>query len=249
MKITHANQHSWIKSISENLLDNYGKSDRKRINKTLESLEKHGITWEFSIANEAFFKWFTPLYTNELESKNSDRIHDVYSKTVGKEGSVLTYKTLTLFENKTPIGGCVFSCWKDRYSISYRMFKPQWENDSRIASPALFGEYLMDEHTLSNKKIKLVHGQDRNPYGLFSSIGVANFKLAVGCRARLPVKYDEVTTDIDSLDQDTLILHLPKFGKEITEATLILVKNEISKYEQLFSHNTKIHINLIDNQT
>jgi hypothetical protein len=246
MVITHANQHLWMKNISFNALTNYGTSDQKRITKALLLLEENEITYEFSSANDLFFEWFTPLYTHSLQAKNSDRIHDIYSNTLGKSDSVLQHKTLTLYQSNKPIGGCIFSCWKDRYSISYRMFNPTWNTPSKIASPALLGEYLLDVFAYEHDKNILIHGQDRNPYGVFSAIGVANFKLAVGCNPKLPTTYEINVTETETVNQDTLIFHLPDSGRTISEATLILHNNDVSKYSQLFSYEDRLKINIIN---
>lgn len=242
MKITHANKHQWVKYITADCLQNYGKSDKKRITKALDSLAEHNIEYRFEIANDVFFDWFTPLYTSSLLAKNSDAIYDVKAATVGKPNTILIHKTLTVLQDGVPVGGCIFSTWKDRYSIAFRMFRPSWSTPLRIASPALLGEYFLDQYSFENNKKLLIHGEDRNPYGIHSAIGVANFKLAVGCYPQLPVTYTTVETDTDNLAQDTLLLHLPNSGKRITESTLVITTNSTTQYDQLRSYQDRINI-------
>lgn len=242
MNITYANAHSWIKTITDDLLQNYGSSDKKRIRKALESVTELGITHEIAPANEDFFSWFTPMYEKTIRSRNNPNPRDVYRTTVGKEDTKLTYKALTIKQHGEPVGGAIFSLRKSRISIAYRIFNSTWNQGNKIASPALYGEYLLDHYSQQCGFNTLVHGQDRNPYGVNSAIGLATFKLAVGCFPKLPPTYELQQLNVDDITYDILVLHSPDTGNLITEATLFTKKEYLEKYTQLLSYQERLLI-------
>ena len=175
-------------------------------------------------------------------NKRNPNIANVKELTVGNADSKLAYKTLTLFENGQPIGGCIFSDRTDRFSIAYRMFNSRWSQDERIAGPALYGEYLLDMYSIENCKDRLTHGQDRNPYGLNSAIGLAIFKLSIGCYPKIPKERTIEILDTDHLSQDVLVLLPPQSGNQIIEANLYTKKDNIRKYEQLFNYSDRLTV-------
>lgn len=246
MKIEYANHHSWFKPVATEPMRNYGSSDQKRLRKALAQASELGISHEFEPAAPEFYEWFVPMYTSSISSKNNPKLANVYEMTLGNPHSKYNLFTLTLRERGVPVGGCIFSDRGTHYSISYRIYQSNWQQDTKIASPAFYGEYLLDAHSLENQKEKLVHGQDRNPYGVNSAIGLAIFKLAVGCSAKLPPTHERLTLDTDSVEVDTLVLHYPASEKQITEATLIAIPDTIQRYQQLFTYDERLHINVTE---
>ena len=246
MLLTHASHHSWNKVIKDNCLKNYGKNDRKRLTKSLPLISSLGISHEFKKADDSFFEWFVPKYSETISQKNNPLVFDVRGTTINKVGKKALYRTLTIWQNDTIVGGCIFSCWKERYAIAYRIFDKDWPNKEVPAGPALYGEYLMDELSKSRHKIKLTHGLDRNPYGINSSIGLAIFKLSTGCSAQLRDNHlEKFEIDTDKLNTDTLILHYPETGTQITEATLVSTEENLVKYSQLFTYADRLKVNTV----
>lgn len=246
MVITHASHHSWFKETAADSLSHYGKSDKKRLSRAIIDAPLHNIKAVFAKADETFFEWFIPLYNETITQKNNPLVFDVRGTTVDKPGKNSVYKTLTLLQGEKIVGGCIFSCWEERYSIAYRIFSKDWPDYSLTANPALYAEYLMDEYTRTHEKATLSHGLDRNPYGINSSIGLAMFKLSVGCKAKLRHNHlEKFALDTDSLTTDTLVLHYPETGELITEATLVCNEQNLKKYEQLFSYGDRLKINTI----
>jgi len=246
MIITHASHHSWYKDIKEDVLQHYSKSDRKKLEKTIRATITANVVAEFKKADEDFFAWFIPLYNETISKKSSPNLYDVRGTTVDKTDGIYYYKTLTLKQNGIIIGGCIFSCWKGRYSIAYRIYLRDWPSTILPASPSLYGEYLMDDYTKSHNKQILTHGLDRNLYGIHSAIGLAMFKLSAGCQAKLRIKHlEKYQIDTDKVQTDVLVLHYPDSGEEITEATLVCLEDNQSKYVQLKNYSERLKINTI----
>lgn len=246
MFITHASHHSWFKQTAEDSLTHYGKSDQKKLTRAIGEAPLHGVRAVFTRADESFFEWFIPLYNKTISQRNNPLLFDVRGTTVDKPDKKSVYKTLTLWQGDTIVGGAIFSCWAERYSIAYRIYDRNWPNHQLAANPALYGEYVMDEYTRSRHKTTLTHGLDRNPYGINSSIGLAIFKLSVGCSAKLRHNHLETfQLDTDTLTTDTLVLHYPDSGDLITEATLVCSEQNLNKYTQLFTYEDRIKINTI----
>ena len=246
MIITHASHHSWYKNVKADSLQQYSKSDRKKLEKTIRLAQSAGVVAEFKTVNEDFFEWFIPLYNQTISQKKSPNLYDVRGTTSGKTDGVYYYKTLTLKQDGVIVGGCIFSCWKGRYSIAYRIYERDWHGTSLSASPALYGEYLMDDYAQSHHKLILTHGLDRNLYGLNSSIGLAMFKLSVGCQAKLRLNYlEKYQIDTDQVHTDVLVLHYPETGEDITEATLVCLEENQPKYVQLKNYHQRLKINTL----
>lgn len=246
MVIIHASHHSWFKNISDDCLKNYGKSDMKKLIRTINEAPQSGVKVVFGKADHTFFEWFMPKHKEAISKKFNPLLLDVRGTTIEKPGKKSIYKTLTLWQKDKIVGGCIFSCWQERYSIAYRIYDRNWPHHTLAASPALYGEYLLDEYTRSRKKNTLTHGLDRNPYGINSSIGLAIFKLSVGCNAKLRHNHlEKIELDTDQITTDTLVLHYPKHDEIIKEATLICAKQNLERYTQLFIYEDRIKVNTL----
>lgn len=245
MEIKYATKYVWLKEYNEKeLLCHYLKSDQKKIKKILNRIDELRITYVIEDASETFFSWFQTFYENKINEKKNAKICNVLEETMGRPGRSLTYKTLTIYQGKEIVGGCIFSDRGDYFSIAYRAFNYEWHKASQIASPSVFAEYIIDQYSIQSGKKKLVHGQDRHPYGLNSSIGLAVFKLSVGCKPMLPKNYTTASIETTLYTSDVLIFELPKEDQVVKTIHLILKENESNKYAQLlkFTENFDIKI-------
>lgn len=238
----------WQKSISEDILQSFGSNGKSKITALLKKHQEYGISYTFEPLQENFFDWFIPLYTHRIESKTTPRVHDVYTKTFVNPPHHFPYVSLTLKEAGVPIGGTIFSVREDRVSIAFRAFGPKWQHNTNRCSPALFGEYLVDEYTKSLGLAQLIHGSDTNIYGEHLDIGVAIFKLSVGCN---PILLPEsVFTSIDTADivSTKLVFCTPHQGTKINEAVWYTTADNLKKYEQLLKYPDRVTVtvNLID---
>ncbi len=204
------------------------------------------ISTAIETPKEDFFDWFIPMYQQTIHAKDNAQVYDVKGTTVDKLNSKYQYETLTVYENNQPVGGCIFSIRPTKLSIAYRIFNRSWGQKNIATSPAIFGEYKLDEYAFAQGKSHVVHGIDRNPYGVNSAIGLCIFKLAVGCRCKIPsTPFTVATISPDEVTQDQLILHLPQNSKRITQASLLVEPTSEHKYEQLFKYPERLQVKTI----
>ncbi|OGG65823.1 hypothetical protein A3I99_00045 [Candidatus Kaiserbacteria bacterium RIFCSPLOWO2_02_FULL_45_11b] len=242
----YANKHRWVKRIHPDILPDFGKSGIKKISQLLAKLGDTNISYKFSPLDEDFFTWFTPQYEKQVGSKKNFSGHNVIAKTLHRENKIFPYFSLTVFESDTPVGGVIFTLRKNRLSIAFRVFKPSWDKNPTVrCSPALLAEYLLARHALDNNLEYLAHGVDKNPYGLNASIGLAIFKLSVGCRPEIYFNHEIKDFNTAEYSTDTLVFEYKTGSKVIEEATLMTTLENLPKYEQLMKYEHLLKIKTV----
>lgn len=247
MLIRYASRHRWIKTIHPDILPDFGKNGSKKITRLLNRAAERNISYIFAPLEESFFTWFKPLYDNQVAVKNNFSERDIIANTLYNRTSKYPCYSLTILENDLPVGGAIFSLRPNRLSIIYRVFMSSWRESLDLrCSPALFAEYLLSQHALQHNLPNLVHGRDKNPYGINAAIGLAAFKLSVGCHPELQKTHDvhEFDTEGD-YTVDTLVLKLPDDSRVIKEAYLITTENNFPKYDQLMKYEKLLKINTV----
>lgn len=245
MKVTYASHHKWTRLIHEDLPKILGRNNTYRLRTTLKNIENTIITHEFAPLTDETLEWFQPLYQEAISSKSNPKLFDIRGTTIGK-GSKFKYFSLTLFENGRPIGATIFSERNSILSIAYRIYPNSWTENNLPANPSLYAEYLMNEYGLAGGFKTLSHGRDRNPYGTNSHIGLAIFKLSLGCTAGLPTSgYGVNTLDLGTIDQDILVLKYPTEGTQITDAILYASAESMPKYEQITKYPDRLLVETI----
>ncbi len=156
--------------------------------------------------------------------------------TVYKKDTPYSYYALILKEDGIPIGATIFSERKHTLSIAYRIYPNSWTMGSMQANPSLYTEYLINMYAAERGFTMISHGRDRNPYGPNSYVGLAGFKLSIGCAAYIPLKSIPVEEfDTDNAQCDTFIFEYPQEGRRITKGYLICSEEMCERYMQ----NTK----------
>ncbi len=245
MQIDFATKHRWERPITQDFISDLGKNNRARLKSTLSKLPNLPITFEITPLTTEDFTWFTPLYTSIIGEKSNPKLFNIQENTLDKN-SPYEYKILTLQENGKNIGATIFSLRKQKISIAYRAYGNHWPESQLQASPSLYTEYLINQYGLENNLNLLSHGQDRNPYGLNSDIGLAIFKLSVGCSPFLPRgKYEIKTIDLTTVKTDILIFTLPPDGNKITDGLLYVKAENQDKYNQLTKYPEQIKIEIL----
>lgn len=241
-----SNKHRWIKQIHPDILPDFGKSAVKKITQLLAQVDDTNISYNFSPLDEDFFTWFTPQYENQVGSKKNFSGHNVIAQTLHRENKLRPYFSLTILEEDKPVGGVIFVLRKNRLSVAFRVFKNTWDkNPTFRCSPSLFAEYLLAQHALLNNLQKLAHGVDKNPYGLHASIGLAIFKLSVGCHPEVCTNNEVAEFDTTKYLTDTLVFEYPPDSRIIKDATLITTSENFPKYEQLFKYQHLLKVKTI----
>ena len=221
MQVTYPSHHQWLKNISAGPEIDFSGSVAQKIHAALPHLNKHGVTYSIKPLSEDFLKDFMPMYRTEIGTKPNALMQDVPEKTLYNKEAKYPYFCFSLEESGVFVGGAIFSVRPDRVAFAYRVFNNSWTTAKLRASPALIGEYAVAQYACSLGCIYLSHGKDRNPYGLNANIGLATFKLSVGCRPSALGEFEVLTMDTDTLTEDCLILELPKEGSKIEKAYLV----------------------------
>ena len=247
MQVTFPSHHVWLKDISEAIDTNFSGRAAKKINASLPLLSDAGVTYSIKPLNAAFFVDFSPLYTQNIGSKRNSLLVDIQAKTLNNRESMFPYFCLSVSENDNFIGGTIFSFRTDRVSFAYRTFTNEWITAKLKASPALIGEYLIAGFASRHGKKFLSHGKDRNPYGLNTAIGLAGFKLFVGCSPSVGVvgTYEIRTLDTDKITEDCFVLELPKEGRAITKAYLVTSPENLEKYIQVTKYPDQLTVEVL----
>ena len=248
MNIAYSPFVRWIKPVVAEPETLYGKKNQKRIRSTLARVSEHEIEHEFRPLDEAFLEWFTPLYEETIGAKQNAAVHDLHKMTLGNTESLSEYWCLTLTQSGAYIGGTIIGVREDKIMIAYRTYQQKWNGELTLqGNPSLYTEYLASAWAYELGKDFISHGKDRNPYGMNAAIGLAIFKLSVGCKAYiLEESKDYLREEIDTttIGEDSLILHYPEHGDEILEATLLCTQETEMKYSQLTGYTEQLRVNI-----
>jgi hypothetical protein len=244
MQVSFPSHHSWLKDISAGIEIDFSGRAAKKIHASLPLLEASNITYTIEPLSGAFFADFMPLYTAHIGGKQNSLLHDVEEKTLHKVSS-FSYYSFSLRENGVFIGGTIFSLRTDRISYAYRAFQTDWTDARLKASPAMIGEYVVAQFASEQGKQFLSHGKDRNPYGLNAAIGLATFKLSVGCKASVSKGAEVRTIDTDTITEDCLILTMPEEGTSITKAYLVTTPESLDKHIQVTKYPDLLEVEVL----
>lgn len=228
MQITYATTHKWTKDLTDHGWDAFGKNSIAKIKSTLKKVETSSVTHEFKLLDQAFLDLFLPVYERRVSEKNNPTVFDIASKLHAKR----QYFSLSLYEDEQFLGGTIFSLPNnERCSFAYRTYAHKWSTANLKAKPSLYAEYLVCQHALDQNISHIVHGRDRNPYGLNSNIGLAGFKLSVGCKPFKTRSAEVKTIESTNIKTDALIFEYPGETNEIKKGYLITARETEEKWD------------------
>lgn len=229
MKIKYADHHKWVKTLSlDDNLASFGDSNKEKLKSTLNKINETNVTSIIESIDNEFLNWFVPLYSDNLLKKDNPKISPVREKVfnVDKE-----YLALKLYEDQLPIGATIFTHNGEFVSVAYRSYGNNWQTAQLRANPSLYTEYLLEQYTREVDYKKILHGRDRNPYGTNASIGLAIFKLSIGCQPYLSKTYEIGELDTESCSKDVLVFEYPDNTTDvITKGYLITSKETLPKW-------------------
>ena len=233
MELLYPTKQLWRKTVSPDTPALSGKK-LKRLNQLLKNQQLLGITHEIKALDESYLEWFLPFYEAGIQSKNNGHVYDVKERTLDNVGSKYPFLALEIKQNGLRVGGSIFSCRDKSGSVAFKMYQPGWNSGNAQLTPSQFSEHLMYQWALENQKPFLLHGQDRNPYGLNSAIGLCEYKLSVGYIPMLPKKAEVANLQTEEINQDILCFLLPEKGKRLSKNAVLLCNQEtLPKYEKL----------------
>lgn len=246
MQIEYPSHVRWFRKTTNNPSEYLTGKNGKKIAASIQQLTSQNITWKLEPLEKDFFDNFTPLYQEIIGAKQNGHVHDVYETTLGKEFIEFPYYGLSIFEQGAYVGGTIFSVREDRVAYAYRAYQREWNSAQLKAQPALIAEYLVAEFATQRKLRYVSHGKDRNPYGINSAIGLAIFKLSVGCR---PLLTEDYTTNIlitDTVTTDALVMTLPyEPTRYITSAYLLTSRANEHKYIQATKYPEQLNVTVL----
>jgi hypothetical protein len=242
MIITYATHHTWVKPVLPNTRDSFGKNARAQLTASLRAYSDAGIRLVHEKITQDFLNRFIPLYEERIREKKHPIIFDIQGKTLGSE-SKKQYFSQTIWENDVFIGGTIYSIRDAQMRIAYRTFLRKWHTAKLRANPSLLAEYNLEEHAQSTLLHTIIHGKDRNPYGLNSHIGLAIFKLSAGCHPEKSLRYEVATIDTDSITEDALILEYPGDTEHIIRnAYLVTTKENAHLWTQVTRYREQLNV-------
>ena len=245
MLITYPSEHKWTEVVSEEPDSGLGKNNRTRLRSTMSKIGETTIKHSIQPLTSEILDWFIPLYTEKISTKDNPKIFDIYGTTLGK-GSEVPYFALVLEEAGVPIGATIFSERKNVLSIAYRIYPNDWTSCKLQSNPSLYSEYHLNAYAWKRGYKKISHGKDRNPYGLNSHLGLAVFKLSVGCSAYLPTTpYEIKELNLEDIDTDIFVLKYPESGERIAHAVLYISQENAEKYTQLAKYPERLMVETI----
>lgn len=244
MKINYANAHRWRKTLTESGSDGFGKNSINRIKSTLKKIDATSIRYEFKKLDQDFLDWFTPMYETRINEKDNPRVFNIKEKTLDTDRD---YSYLALYEDERPLGATIFRITEDKIcSIAYRTYSNKWTKEKLQANPSLLTEYLVCNYALEKGIFTVSHGKDRNPYGINSSIGLAAFKLSVGCHPITPDDFEISTISTDTLTEDALIFEYPGVEKTRTKHGYLITSRETEeKWSQVTKYPELIKVEVV----
>jgi hypothetical protein len=245
MLIPHSTTHRWTKPVVNDPLADFGQNTTARLRSTLNRIPNFNIKNVVEPLNEAFLDWFLPVYELRINEKANPRVFDIRKKTLGRK-KPKQFFSMTLYEGDEKIGGTIFSCNHGNLSVAYRTYQNDWTQANLPANPSSYTEYLINQEAINRDAKTIIHGRDRNPYGLNSSIGLANFKLAAGCHPELSHKYETSTLDTDKLTTDVFVFALPAPNEtRISQGFLIVDDIGLNKWSQVAKYGKLLDVAII----
>lgn len=247
MRVTYASHHRWTKPVVADPVALFGKNAQANMRSALKKIDTDAVRTEIRELDEAFLDWFVPLYAGHIGRKVNPKIFDIREETLGKKEhwGEKKYYSLTLTERGERLGGTIFSVVDTYFAVAYRAYADRWRHGKLRANPSLYAEYVACTHAYGLGMETISHGRDRNPYGPNANIGLAIFKLSVGCEPRKSGKYEMHALETDALTEDALILEYPGDGTDlITRAHLVTLRENEPYYAQATKYPERLAVTI-----
>ena len=202
----------------------FGTETVKRVekSKTLLAQSPTGFRFICEPVTPAWLDAFVPLYEEYIGAKEHAAVSQVRAHIAAEQAKGKAYETISLWEGKKFLGGVIYAVMKDRIQVAYRVFPRQLSVKLPVGVSYLAEDYLYRRVFELGKKT-IVHGRDRNPYGLNSAIGLAEYKLKIGCApfvSSAPVVTFKKLAELPA-HQEALVFLGTEKERTITQARLI----------------------------
>lgn len=179
------------------------------------------------IVDDTYLNQFVPLYEKHIGAKKNGHIYPVRERVHEGQAKGHIYEALSLYQDEVLIGGFIYSIRRDALSACFRAFP----HELPLALPlsvSHLAEHLYFARALELGKHYLRHGKDRNAYGLHSNIGLAEYKLRLGCDPWVSQSEDTTLLPVPPSCEGTdalFFLHATKDKVPMREALLVSDKS------------------------
>lgn len=212
----------------------FSKKTYKKILSSYKRMLEFGYEFEIKIVTPDFIKIFLPLYENNILKKRNGNIRDVLKYYQNYKDTGIPFYCLILNFNGELCGALLFTERKDRLSAVVKYF-PSEAKCKLPSNITLVVEYLFFKEAYKLKKKGIYHGVDTNVFGVNSEIGLAMFKLQIGCRPHIS-SVDSTYSISDKFiwdeKEDVLIFHGSKPKEKIVSSTLYITDKQLFKNSQ-----------------
>lgn len=244
MIIAYPSHHRWVKPVISDPRALMGKKEQSRLRKTLGEIANSPIRVVFQSLNAEFLEQFMTLYDTRMATMKNPAHVDIIGSTLDQNER--EYQSLALYDGDTFLGGTIFRIVNGELRIAYRVYEHLWRSTPYSASPSHYTEYCTATYAYEHGLTSMSHGKDRNPYGPNSSIGLAAFKLSVGCSPRLVRSSLLSSLDTDAVTEDMFVLEFPDNGeKAITHAYLIITRESEEKWMQVTKYPEQLTVSIL----
>jgi hypothetical protein len=239
--ITYPEYIYWKKDLRTitNIDQIFSKTTFKKILSTLKKVELLGYSLSTTDLDQATLVEFNALYVNHITQKINPVVYDIVPELTDLS-LVCPIKIIQLRKNGVLLGGLLFLIKKNSVSSCYKFFPANLAQKLPISITYL-AEYYFFQYAIQIKVPMLLHGMDKNCYGVNSQIGLARFKLQLGlqpmvCKRSLQNPFTSFDWDGS---REVLIFEGGEKVKTITHATLFLFKQTpdiLKTYESILQN-------------
>jgi hypothetical protein len=227
---------------NQNIKSIFSKKTYKKIISSYNKLLEFGYTFKIQTLNQDLIDEFYPLYKKNIQKKRNGIVRDLYTYYSRFLEEGVSCKLLSLYFDGELQGGLVFVERKTRLSAVIKYF-PVFAKCNIQSSITIVVEYLFFQEALRLEKKGIYHGVDTNEFGVNSEIGLAMFKLQIGCRpyiSSVDSTYVVKSDFVWDTEEDVLIFQGSKPKEKISHAILYIkdknsFEDNLDKYGPLLN--------------
>ncbi len=212
----------------------FGKQTRTRIAKSTEILMSAGYSFIFEEITESYLEKFIPLYESFITSKERGTVFPVRDRVNEGTENGKSFIALSLYKHTLYLGGLILSHDQEGtqpLSVNYKVLPHTLEEKIPI-SVSFVAESYLHTYAFEHGFSLITHGIDRNIYGYHSNIGLAAFKLQIGCNPWIPSvrastgEPNQILEVLPVFEEDMLLFLGSTYETFSTKAIIVSEKSE-----------------------
>lgn len=220
----------------------FGKKTGKRVRRAVEKCAQDKTeVFKIETVDDDYLEAFVKIYTESIAEKSNPRHIDVIQKIHEKQEEGVEYEAVSLYNSDTSklIGGLLYSKREESLNAAFKAFPAEF-SATMPATPTRVAEYYFIERAKQLQKTYISHGKDRNVYGVHCDLGLARFKLSIGCVPYVPADNTLWKEEVDANKEKVVFIFLGEdVDTPVQESILITTKTEEESraaYPELWKH-------------